>query len=227
MEGHMRKAEQLLGGAAEQIGPSAMAFASGLDLNTKVMIDGMEGTIGSFLPKFGGNLERLLQAVQGGGGAGGGIGSLFAAPKPSAAVGKAIASGAAGLFYGGGYTGPGGVHEPAGVVHKGEVVWSQADVRRAGGVQVVESMRLGLAGYSQGGVVGGGAAPATIMPAINIIDQRSTGSSEPVRAQPSIDGRSIDVLIRDNARDELTTSGRPGNSLLEDTYGLRAGTIKR
>ena len=42
----------------------------------------------------------------------------------------------------GGYTGDGGVLQPAGVVHKGEVVWSQRDVR-AGGVEVVEAMRKG------------------------------------------------------------------------------------
>jgi hypothetical protein len=56
-------------------------------------------------------------------------------------------------FDSGGYTGPGGVHQPAGVVHKGEVVWSQADVSRAGGVGVVESMRRGLSGYDSGGPV--------------------------------------------------------------------------
>lgn len=43
----------------------------------------------------------------------------------------------------GGYTGPGGVMQPAGVVHKGEVVWSQGDVARAGGVAAVEAMRKG------------------------------------------------------------------------------------
>ncbi|MGV2930134.1 EF-hand domain-containing protein [Vreelandella venusta] len=47
----------------------------------------------------------------------------------------------------GGYTGAGGVNEPAGIVHKGEVVWSQADIARAGGVSAVESMRkLGAGG---------------------------------------------------------------------------------
>lgn len=56
-------------------------------------------------------------------------------------------------FAGGGYTGPGGINEPAGVVHKGEVVWSQRDVSRAGGVGVVEAMRLGAMGYASGGVV--------------------------------------------------------------------------
>lgn len=57
-------------------------------------------------------------------------------------------------FSDGGYTGPGGVYEPAGVVHKGEVVWSQRDVARAGGVGAVEAMRRGLRGYADGGAVG-------------------------------------------------------------------------
>jgi lambda family phage tail tape measure protein len=48
-------------------------------------------------------------------------------------------------FSDGGYTGPGGVNEPAGVVHKGEVVWSQADISRFGGVAAVEAMRRGEA----------------------------------------------------------------------------------
>jgi len=53
----------------------------------------------------------------------------------------------------GGYTGPGGVKQPAGVVHKGEVVWSQRDIARAGGVATVEAMRLGKRGYADGGLV--------------------------------------------------------------------------
>lgn len=59
----------------------------------------------------------------------------------------------------GGYTGDGAVNEPAGVVHKGEVVWSQRDVARAGGVAVVEAMRRGLAGYAQGGSPAGDGGP--------------------------------------------------------------------
>ncbi|MCB8889925.1 phage tail tape measure protein [Vreelandella malpeensis] len=57
-------------------------------------------------------------------------------------------------FSGGGYTGPGGKYEPAGVVHRGEVVWSQEDVARAGGLSVVEALRKGFSGYASGGVVG-------------------------------------------------------------------------
>lgn len=54
-------------------------------------------------------------------------------------------------FASGGYTGDGGKYQPAGVVHKGEVVWSQADVARAGGVGMVEALRKG---YANGGAVG-------------------------------------------------------------------------
>ncbi|WP_407507896.1 tape measure protein [Acinetobacter baumannii] len=44
-------------------------------------------------------------------------------------------------FSDGGYTGSGGKYQPAGIVHKGEVVWSQEDIRRWGGVGLVEKMR--------------------------------------------------------------------------------------
>ncbi|HAV5515514.1 TPA: phage tail tape measure protein [Acinetobacter baumannii] len=44
-------------------------------------------------------------------------------------------------FADGGYTGSGGKYEPAGIVHKGEVVWSQDDIKRWGGVGLVENMR--------------------------------------------------------------------------------------
>lgn len=56
------------------------------------------------------------------------------------------------LFSSGGYTGAGGKYEPAGIVHKGEVVFSQQDVRNHGGVAAVE--RLRLKGYADGGAVG-------------------------------------------------------------------------
>ncbi len=44
-------------------------------------------------------------------------------------------------FAEGGYTGDGSKHEDAGRVHKGEVVFSQADVKRSGGVRNVENLR--------------------------------------------------------------------------------------
>ena len=88
------------------------------------------------------------------------VASTTALTTFSAALAAAGASSSAGNilslfgFSDGGYTGPGGVYEPAGVVHKGEVVWSQRDVARAGGVGAVEAMRRGLRGYADGGAVG-------------------------------------------------------------------------
>lgn len=57
-------------------------------------------------------------------------------------------------FSDGGYTGNGLKHTPAGIVHKGEVVWSQEDIKRWGGVSVVENMRTSSpGGYANGGYV--------------------------------------------------------------------------
>lgn len=53
---------------------------------------------------------------------------------------QALATG----FANGGYTGAGGKYDVAGVVHKGEVVWSQQDVARYGGWQNVDAMRRGI-----------------------------------------------------------------------------------
>jgi len=55
-------------------------------------------------------------------------------------------------FYTGGYTGDGGKYEPRGEVHAGEVVWSQEDVARFGGVSAVESIRPTAKYYSGGPV---------------------------------------------------------------------------
>lgn len=86
-------------------------------------------------------INALLGGFGGGGGLLGALGGLFG-------------------FAGGGYTGAGGKNEPAGVVHKGEVVWSQRDIARAGGVGVVEAMRRGMSGYANGGYVG---SPGPVM----------------------------------------------------------------
>jgi hypothetical protein len=65
-------------------------------------------------------------------------------------------------FHDGGYTGPGGKYQPAGIVHAGEVVFDQDAVAKAGGPGALEAFRLalkagaaGLPGYADGGLVGG------------------------------------------------------------------------
>lgn len=72
-----------------------------------------------------------------------------------------------GLYDAGGYTGPGNRLEPAGVVHKGEDVFSQADVARWGGIANVEKLRLNgpmsLPSFSGGGAVVASIASAPSM----------------------------------------------------------------
>ena len=61
-------------------------------------------------------------------------------------------------FDDGGFTGNGGRHDPAGIVHRGEFVFSQ-DAVRAAGVANLEAMHNSLKGYSGGGLVGGSIPP--------------------------------------------------------------------
>jgi len=50
----------------------------------------------------------------------------------------------------GGYTGPGGKHDPAGIVHKGEFVFTKEATQRIGVANLYDMMR----GYASGGYVG-------------------------------------------------------------------------
>lgn len=77
-----------------------------------------------------------------------------------AAAAAAVAAGLANVarinnvqFADGGFTGIGPKMQPAGIVHKGEVVWSQKDVALAGGPQVANAMRPTFRGYQDGGLV--------------------------------------------------------------------------
>lgn len=70
-------------------------------------------------------------------------------------AGVTIATGLANIakiaaFSDGGYTGPGGKYQPAGIVHAGEVVWNQSDVAAVGGPAKANAMRPS---YSDGGIV--------------------------------------------------------------------------
>lgn len=81
---------------------------------------------------------------------------IAGAMAQGAQIASIIASVAAPTGYSdGGFTGYGGKLDPAGIVHKGEVVWSQEDIKRWGGVNVVEAMRTSQPpkGYSDGGLV--------------------------------------------------------------------------
>ncbi|MDC5191591.1 tape measure protein [Acinetobacter baumannii] len=116
-------------------------------------------------------------------------------------------------FSDGGYTGNGLKHTPAGIVHKGEVVWSQDDIKRWGGVSVVESMRTSSpSGYANGGYVSNNTSEAIAarrearqfdaissgrieksQPTVTIINQ----TSEKVDATSEWDGKELTVILKE------------------------------
>jgi hypothetical protein len=68
-------------------------------------------------------------------------------------------------FAEGGYTGPGGKYEPAGIVHRGEFVFDQATTSRNRGL--FEAIHKGMAGYANGGYVQATAAAPAMAPALD------------------------------------------------------------
>ncbi|MBU3085757.1 tape measure protein [Acinetobacter seifertii] len=97
-------------------------------------------------------------------------------------------------FADGGYTGNGLKHTPAGIVHKGEVVWSQDDIKRWGGVSVVESMRTSSpSGYANGGYVSNNTSEAIAtrrearqFDAINSNQAQSSSSQVPINVYVTV-----------------------------------------
>ncbi|MDI9659968.1 tape measure protein [Acinetobacter nosocomialis] len=116
-------------------------------------------------------------------------------------------------FSDGGYTGNGLKHTPAGIVHKGEVVWSQEDIKRWGGVSVVENMRQSNPnGYANGGYVSNNQtdAIATVREhrQFDVINSERTEKSQPtvtiinktsekVDATSEWDGKELTVILKE------------------------------
>ncbi|MBW0236353.1 phage tail length tape measure family protein [Pseudomonas sp. D1HM] len=126
-------------------------------------------------------------------------------------------------FSSGGYTGSGGVNEPAGMVHKGEVVWSQADISRFGGVAAVESLRKGNVtpiGAARSGAVGVSASKASGVSAttqltVNLIENPDKAGQ--VERGRNSDGTEYLSLFAAQIR----AGGNETSDTMEATYGLR------
>ena len=93
----------------------------------------------------------------------------------------------------GGYTGDGGVHEPAGVVHKGEYVVSQAELRNPSVVSMVRSIegvrqsrkhgRAGVHGFADGGYTDTGGVSESVLGIIqSLADQVDEMKSKKLHA---------------------------------------------
>ncbi|MFC0200576.1 phage tail tape measure protein [Paracoccus rhizosphaerae] len=94
-------------------------------------------------------LTKGLAGIFGGGGMLGGVGT---------AVGGQLG------FVAGGYTGHGGKYEPAGVVHRGEYVFSKETVARLGAGNLERLHQSAKRGYAEGGLV---AATGTLAAAVS------------------------------------------------------------
>lgn len=93
----------------------------------------------------------------------------------------------------GGYTGDGGVHEPAGVVHKGEYVVSQAELKNPAVVSMVRSIegvrqsrkhgRAGVHGFADGGYTDTGGVSESVLGIIqSLADQVDEMKSKTLHA---------------------------------------------
>ncbi|MGQ3674249.1 phage tail tape measure protein [Xanthobacter sp. TB0139] len=122
-----------------------------------------------------------LAGLLGGGSSGGLMSALFSGLGGSG-------GGSIGLFDTGGYTGAGGRHDPAGVVHRGEYVFDAASTSRIGVGNLEALRRTGLPGFADGGAVGlrapaipalkaGGGTSVSLSPSYTI-DARGSQMSE-------------------------------------------------
>lgn len=123
----------------------------------------------------------------------------------------------------GGYTGPGGKYQPAGIVHAGEVVWSQDDIRKAGGVAVVEAMRRGGRGYADGGVVAlerppaiasrGAAAASAGLNITTHVNVEGGGQASPGGGATEAQGRALSAMVTQTVREVVAKENRQGGVL--------------
>jgi lambda family phage tail tape measure protein len=126
-------------------------------------------------------------------------------------------------FASGGYTGDGGKHTPAGIVHRGEVVWSQADVKAVGGPKRANAMRP-TAGYASGGIVGGGgsSSPNNTSPTfeININMEGGTVTSQTQNGSTSQDGMQLVNMIKTVVSQWYNEQSRTGGVVYKQQRGI-------
>lgn len=130
------------------------------------------------------------------------------ARRAPAALGSAVVGRSGQGYSSGGYTGTGGVNQIAGLVHRGEVVFSQADVRRFGGWRAVEALRTG--GLRTLQALGGGNQAPTLAAG-------GTGSvTVNVYAAPGQDERSIARAVAAELDKRQAIAARRANSRYQD-----------
>lgn len=180
-----------------QVKSASMQTFDGIAHNLSAMLTGSEQNWRSFTRSVLSMMTEILlkQAMVG---VVGGIGS---------AIGDAIGSF---HFATGGFTGSGGKYEPAGIVHRGEFVFTKEATSRIGVGNLYRLMR----GYANGGYVGGTGSPAQMRRAesvkfeqnnhLVIQNDAANGQAGPQMLKAVYD------MARKGARDEIQAQMRDG-----------------
>ncbi|EJQ6585434.1 phage tail tape measure protein [Escherichia coli] len=180
-----------------QVKSAATQTFDGIAQNMAAMLTGSEQNWRSFTRSVLSMMTEILlkQAMVGivgsiGSAIGGAVGG-----GASASGGTAIQAAAAKFHFAtGGFTGTGGKYEPAGIVHRGEFVFTKEATSRIGVGNLYRLMR----GYATGGYVGGTGSPAQMR------------RSEDIRFE-----QNNNVVIQNDG-----TNGLPGPQMLKAVYDM-------
>ncbi|EEC7289360.1 phage tail tape measure protein [Escherichia coli] len=199
-----------------QVKSAATQTFDGIAQNMTAMLTGAEADWRGFTRSVLSMMTEILlkQAMVGivgrigsaiGGVVGGGV---------TASSGTAIEAAAANFHFAtGGFTGTGGKYEPAGIVHRGEFVFTKEATSRIGVGNLYRLMR----GYAEGGYVGGAGSPAQMRRAEGI---NFNQNNHVVIQNDGINGqagpqlmKAVYDMARKGAQDELRLQLRDGGML--------------
>ncbi|HEM7928273.1 TPA: phage tail tape measure protein [Citrobacter farmeri] len=121
-------------------------------------------------------------------------------------------------FAGGGFTGSGGKYEPAGVVHRGEFVFTKEATSRIG----VSNLYRMMKGYASGGLVGGGttgpAAPFGVSVYAPVtVENPSSGTQQQNNGDAL--GRAYQQVINKSVHEGIAKAIQPGGLIWNATKG--------
>ncbi|HHY9422613.1 TPA: phage tail tape measure protein [Escherichia coli] len=197
-----------------QVKSAATQTFDGIAQNMAAMLTGSEQNWRGFTRSVLSMMTEILlkQAMVGiVGRIGSAIGGAIGGAGASASTGTAIQAAAANFHFAtGGFTGTGGKYEPAGIVHRGEFVFTKEATSRIGVGNLYRLMR----GYAEGGYVGGAGSPAQMRRAEGI---NFNQNNHVVIQNDGINGQAGPQLLkavydmaRKGARDEIQAQMRDG-----------------
>ncbi|EHH6913880.1 phage tail tape measure protein [Escherichia coli] len=185
-----------------QVKSVATQTFDGIAQNMAAMLTGSEQSWRGFTRSVLSMLTEIFLKQAMGGAFGGGA---------SASTGTAIQAAAANFHFAtGGFTGTGGKYEPAGIVHRGEFVFTKEATSRIGVGNLYRLMR----GYAEGGYVGGAGSPAQMRRAEGISFNQNNhvviqNDGTNGQAGPQL-MKAVYDMARKGAQDEIQAQMRDG-----------------